>query len=114
MNEEIKKQWVAALRSGAYKQGTGRLHDTYRGEDRFCCLGVLCDLAAREGVVNVRSSGPDILYDDEADVLPQSVMDWSGVESEDGRLTTCLPALALMNDQGTTFAQLADEIERYL
>ena len=41
MNPEIKDRWVAALRSGEYKQGTGRLR---RVNDTFCCLGVLCDL----------------------------------------------------------------------
>lgn len=40
MNSEIKKKWVEALRSGLYKQGTGRL----RCNDNYCCLGVLCDI----------------------------------------------------------------------
>lgn len=41
-NKEIKDQWVAALRSGDYSQGGGRL---YRPEEhRFCVLGVLGDL----------------------------------------------------------------------
>src|SRR5690242_19381506 len=39
MTPEIKQRWIAALRSGKYKQGTG----TLRSEDgeRYCCLGVL-------------------------------------------------------------------------
>lgn len=36
MNKEWAEKWAAALRSGEYKQGTGRL----RQGDRFCCLGV--------------------------------------------------------------------------
>lgn len=40
MNPEWKAKWVAALRSGNYQQGSGDL----RHDDRFCCLGVLCDL----------------------------------------------------------------------
>lgn len=44
MNQEYKEKWVAALRSGDYKQGRGRLQN----EDGFCCLGVLCDVAAKE------------------------------------------------------------------
>lgn len=35
-----RKEWVAALRSGNYKQGQGAL----RVDDCFCCLGVACDL----------------------------------------------------------------------
>lgn len=37
--------WVAALKSGAYKQGTGVLHRKGKG---FDCLGVLADLYAKE------------------------------------------------------------------
>lgn len=41
MNVEWKQKWLDALRSGKYKQGTGVLRDQY---NRFCCLGVLCDV----------------------------------------------------------------------
>jgi hypothetical protein len=38
MDAELKAKWVAALRSGSYKQTHGQLvkHDAY------CCLGVWC------------------------------------------------------------------------
>ena len=50
MNKEVKQQWVAALRSGEYKQGKNALRRQYEGEDaEFCCLGVLCDLAVKAG-----------------------------------------------------------------
>lgn len=39
---ELKAQWVAALRSGEYKQGHGELRTN--GGTRYCCLGVLTDL----------------------------------------------------------------------
>lgn len=45
MNQEVKEKWVRALRSGEYKQGGGVL----RSGDRFCCLGVLCDIVDPEG-----------------------------------------------------------------
>lgn len=42
MNAELKAKWLAALRSGEYVQGEGRL----RGEgNSYCCLGVLCDIS---------------------------------------------------------------------
>lgn len=41
MKTELKQKWVKALRSGEYKQGRDRLRD---GGDRYCCLGVLCDV----------------------------------------------------------------------
>jgi hypothetical protein len=42
MKESLKKKWVAALRSGRYRQGYGRLQ-TWDGSN--CCLGVLCRVA---------------------------------------------------------------------
>lgn len=44
MNPEVKALWLNALRSGEYQQGTGKLKQTYGGDQRYCCLGVLCDL----------------------------------------------------------------------
>lgn len=38
--EELKSEWVAALHSGKYEQGTNYL----KIEGRHCCLGVLCDV----------------------------------------------------------------------
>jgi len=46
VNQEIKEKWVAALRSGEYKQGTGRLRIEIIGGYQYCCLGVLCDIVA--------------------------------------------------------------------
>ena len=40
MDPVLKKKWVAALRSGKYKQGKEVLRDG----DRYCCLGVLCEV----------------------------------------------------------------------
>ena len=47
MNKEVKKKWVDALRSGEYAQGRSSLRD----HDEYCCLGVLCELAVKEGVI---------------------------------------------------------------
>lgn len=42
MKPEVKKLWLEALRSGAYKQGFGGLRIAEK--DTYCCLGVLCDV----------------------------------------------------------------------
>jgi hypothetical protein len=47
MNQDIKKKWVEALRSGEYEQGKDQLRSS---DDEFCCLGVLCDVAHKEGL----------------------------------------------------------------
>ena len=41
MNPDVKAAWVAALRSGAYTQGTGMLRRDLGGKVEHCCLGVL-------------------------------------------------------------------------
>ena len=38
------KRWIAALRSGIYVQGQGTLRDISHGQERFCCLGVACEV----------------------------------------------------------------------
>lgn len=50
---DIKAKWLEALRSGKYKQGTGRL---FRPGDTYCCLGVL---SAEQGRLTGEYDGPD-------------------------------------------------------
>ncbi len=38
INKRQLKKWIAALDSGEYKQGHGKLQSTFG----FCCLGVAC------------------------------------------------------------------------
>ena len=45
MNAELMADWIKALRSGEYKQGTEYLRRTVDGEDCFCATGVLCDVS---------------------------------------------------------------------
>lgn len=46
MRPDVKAKWITALRSGEYRQGRGSL----REHDAYCCLGVLCDLHAKETI----------------------------------------------------------------
>lgn len=41
MTKTLKTKWLAALRSGKYKQGRCALKE----DGKFCCLGVLNDIA---------------------------------------------------------------------
>lgn len=43
MNKKLKAKWVAALRSGEYRQTTGCLKEG----DCYCCLGVLAEVAGK-------------------------------------------------------------------
>lgn len=114
MNPEIKTQWVAALRSGEYEQGRGVLHHV--PTNTFCCLGVLCDLAAKAGVVEA-DHGPDLtVYDGHTAVLPESVYRWAGLDMDHPsvKLVDGLDGLAAHNDNGVLFPELADAIEGQL
>jgi hypothetical protein len=129
MNTEIKQKWIDALRSGDYQQGTGRL----RSNDGFCCLGVLCDLYAQEhfnqGWVFKEENEENPLpqdywyFDGESELLPSSVRQWAGLyssspvikvevedEPEDEDWDKMI-AIAELNDNGSTFNQIADLIE---
>lgn len=44
LNKELLLKWVEALESGKYEKGTGYL----RRMDKYCCLGVFCDLVQDE------------------------------------------------------------------
>jgi hypothetical protein len=46
MDAALKAKWIAALRSGEFKQGYTMLHN--QKDDTYCCLGVLCKVAGAE------------------------------------------------------------------
>lgn len=48
VNTDLIIDWVAALRSGEYRQSTGRL----RTPEGWCCLGVLTDIAIKKGLID--------------------------------------------------------------
>lgn len=118
MNEERKKEWVAALRSGDYKQGK----HTLRHEDSFCCLGVACDLAVKAGAVSYEVSfdWKTYLYgaDKQSRILPKDVIEWLGLEEDDDphnpRVGDYPTGLAQLNDDGVSFEDIADAIEKNL
>lgn len=54
--DEVFDIWLTALRSGKYQQTQHRL----KRDNSFCCLGVLCDLAVKDG--GRPWSSPEQLY----------------------------------------------------
>jgi hypothetical protein len=136
MNADIKEQWLAALRSGEYEQGTGMLHRVGQdgAPDRFCCLGVLSHLAHKAGIIDKRMMTDEkgdtyYSYGSDAAYMPQQVCDWAGVEWDDERAEMYdvtqyeaagryMPAgectLAKANDRGEAFEEIADTIEKFV
>lgn len=136
MDSAIKHRWQTALESGAYQKGHGALKQMdHEGNLRYCCLGVLCELAVEDGVIppsahdskhwndRIFSFGKDA--DMTSGYLPDSVKDWAGLEYSNPRVS--VPGherartwsndevnLADLNDSGHyTFSYIASFIEKH-
>lgn len=93
MNKRIKTKWIRALRSGKYEQGKGSLKDG----SNFCCLGVLCDLHAKETNRGKWLGGDGLDSDNykvigahgpaEGALLPSAVARWAGIRSGPQEIT---------------------------
>lgn len=119
-----KREVLRALRRspdrGGYIQGTGQLF-TDDGEHSFCCLGVMTDLAVKQGLLtweeelpwlNVFKRDDEVVYEvsdaesvDTMTFAPQVVCDYFGLTPADQ------DTLSFMNDGGKSFAEIADYIE---
>lgn len=118
MNQEIKAQWVTALRSGEYEQGKNWLSNG----GQFCCLGVLCELAFKAGVTEKVMHNETASYDGESCELPSPVSEWAGMQGD--RFAKANPdisfdgegwSLAELNDSDAIdFTAIADLIENQL
>lgn len=93
MNREVHDKFVAALRSGKYEQIIGELaqYDDDGKPFAFCVMGVLCDVAAQEGVFS---------WPENKDIL------WKGTPSEEVTTWSGL-SRAIQGD----FIQLNDQFE---
>lgn len=121
MNSVIKAQWLAALRSGEYEQGSERLRDE---ENCFCCLGVLCDIASKEGLGewNGIVFRPTANERSEKSFLPPSIVRWAGLLARNPGING--KSLTTYNDGDSegenmvmrprTFTEIADLIEQHL
>lgn len=110
MDQELKTKWLAALRSGDYKQVNGALESIIWGDEvGYCCLGVLSKIATGDAEGWIRSDGSDLLEANQCGI-PEKIQD----------------RLACMNDGGYdpddgevklskhNFTEIADWIEENL
>jgi len=114
MNENVIK-WVEALQSGDYKQGKYVL----KKEDRYCCLGVACDLYSKEHsdfkivsqedctFFGANSRGFSRGFGDSI-FLPSEVQEWLGLADKYGNFDES--SLMGMNDEGKSFEEIAEVI----
>lgn len=125
MNQAIKKAWIEALLSGQYKQGRGHLHSIAGNGHQFCCLGVLTDIAVKSGMdLEYQKWTEDnetiVSYDGQDEFLPSDVMRWANIRTDNGafhytdEMGTVETSLAELNDQGITFTELVEYIDKYM
>lgn len=122
MNKDIKAQWIEALRSKKYKQGKNALRIPAPKGLQYCCMGVLADLYVQQFPDKARwddLEGTDISYFMqegydylESSLLPSSVVEWAQIPSSSGRYGNSDVSLVGMNDDGFSFSEIADVIEK--
>lgn len=133
MDSKVKAKWLAALRSGKYKQVKSNL----KKNGKFCCLGVLCDLYQKETGNGkwIRQTSRDkrlkvssfkIGNEVKSDFLPDAVQKWAKLDRENpivnkeglyGSLSDFNDAIydpKLKKDIQCDFKQIADIIEEQL
>lgn len=119
MKKNVKKLWLQALRSGKYLQAKGRL----RTHNKFCCLGVLCDLHGKKFKQNNWTwREQEYAYLADGFILSSQVKKWAGLNDSDPEIirNNKLTTLASLNDgnkmglKPKTFKQIANIIEKYL
>lgn len=108
--DNLIEDWIKALRSGKYKQGTGYLCKN----DKYCCLGVLCEIAKQKGIdisrekIEIGLGHYCYAYDNNRDWLPpilaKAIFNGSSDETD---------KLSILNDHHEqTFPQIAEYIEK--
>ena len=103
--------WITALRSGKYIQGKDDLRSFAKDKDtpeRFCCLGVLCDILDNTKW-NKKLAGiykeNRWLYIDQGGYLPTKIREMVGLSTKEEN------GLVLMNSAGKSFNEIANYIE---
>lgn len=134
MKPDIKKRWIEALRSGEYKQGKQQLKIVSSDPPCYCCLGVLTDLAVKDGICAwwddeggtdyesgiYRADGTPYV-DPYREQLPNCVVTWANLDDEAPRLLPSMNPdesyeyLSGINDEfGFSFDRIANLIEEQL
>jgi hypothetical protein len=107
---DLRRKWVEALRSGKYQQGKGALRNS---DNRYCCLGVLCDIVGVPSELPEDSDHYIFTTKDNGKIsgyLNPEIAAMVGLKSVVGGGTSGM-SLAGMNDRSTPFTEIADVIE---
>lgn len=135
MDKEFAIKVAEALRSGRFKQGRGKLRSH---DDRFCCLGVMCEVHPDVRWTKYRPSRDESSYSPLLDGVKVNTLT-SDISIDENTLNDTYPnrlisrglmgldrdapdrpgcalgnRLWKMNDSGMSFDQIADYIEEWI
>jgi hypothetical protein len=107
MKPQVKKMWVDLLRSKRFTQYVGSLRNwnTMESPSR-CCLGVLCEVRSKIAHKNVWKL--DHIVETHDGLLGENMLNWAGLPD------TVQLDLSKMNDDGSSFEEIADYIDKEL
>ena len=133
MNKRRKKQWINALTSGRYEQGSGELCTPTNEGDQFCCLGVLTNLycESKEGRENgagwnIPKTVGKVNFRGKDSYLHPDVAKWAGFQQNEimgfpkrswgkdvvvNKNKDNQIRLSSLNDNGSTFEEIAAVIQ---
>jgi hypothetical protein len=122
---KLKADWLAALRSGEYKQTTGRLRRIENGQPAYCCLGdaeyggdptttASLPMPTVGWYQNHGISCDGSLFGESASCagLTVSIVASDNVTSSDVMPGSSMSLVTLNDDQRFSFERIADIIER--
>lgn len=140
IKREIYVEWLKRLRSGDYPQGVSYLRREEEGKDRFCCWGILCEIAVESNIVT-RIPASNFESDEDgngiyayqpvdsndrsgADASTRAPLEvvgyWMGAleattsETYETSFWKAVRDLSSLNDQGVSFLTIANNIESRL
>jgi hypothetical protein len=108
MKRSIARAWTKALESGEYEQTKGAL----RRGDKFCVLGVLCNLHAQAHPEIAAKEKVKSRYMGYGSLLPNEVVEWAGMNSNDGYITYNSHLVNMNDIAGNTFEEMAQVIRK--
>jgi hypothetical protein len=115
LDKHLKKDWIAALESGEFKQ----TKITLVNERGYCCLGVLCEImphtekeyeyGGNYGIFTNTFDEDDYGYNlREEGLLRKETLDLTGISEDEQE------KLIRMNDTGRSFKEIAQYIRKKL
>ena len=120
INKARVRKLVKELRTTKKNQGHGKLHKRENTVHYYCCLGIGCEVAIKNGCkVTVTSRTPHnrmtvYHYDESWLTLPDSVKKWYGFSDSDPILieNKNVTASALNDDYNWSFKRIATAFEK--